>query len=213
MNAGAEADDAQKSLEDMRGGLLLTMKAVTKRDTQEAKPLPDCERSFGSSVQSGAVEMTGSSRRAEGEENKNAKNDPSFDLVPELPDDTLLEWIRIPTGIRNALEYAGLKTIGEVRQMTDQAFNSVPNFGSGSLKWLRARSGWHKTTGPNKITWGKVGKLTEPGRYLHHFGWLNITPDDLSVWEQFPEAAFTLLKVPSNNSQNEYRLGVFDIRP
>jgi hypothetical protein len=42
-----------------------------------------------------------------------------FDLGPDLPDNTLVEMVRIPTRIRNAIQYAGLKTIGDLRDTTD----------------------------------------------------------------------------------------------
>jgi DNA-directed RNA polymerase alpha subunit len=64
-----------------------------------------------------------------------------FDLGPDLPDDTLVEVVRIPTRIRNAIKYAGLKTIGELRETTDKTFASIPNLGRGSVKWLRERIG------------------------------------------------------------------------
>jgi hypothetical protein len=44
----------------------------------------------------------------------------------------------------------------------------------------------------NKVTWSQVGRVTEPGRYMFKFGWLTITAAELAVWEQFPQAAFTL---------------------
>jgi hypothetical protein len=46
----------------------------------------------------------------------------------------------------------------------------------------------------NKVTWEKVGHVTEPGRYMFRFGWLTIAPDDLAVWTQFPDASFTLVQ-------------------
>jgi len=64
-----------------------------------------------------------------------------FDLSPELPDDTLIEMVRLPTRIRNAVVYAGLKTIGDIRSTTDAAFASIPNLGPGSVNWLRSRLG------------------------------------------------------------------------
>ena len=64
-----------------------------------------------------------------------------FDLGPDLPDDTLVEMVRIPTRIRKAIKYAGLKTIGELRETTDKTFASIPNLGQGSVKWLRERIG------------------------------------------------------------------------
>ena len=38
----------------------------------------------------------------------------NIDLGPELPDDTLVEMVRLPTRIRNAVKFAGLKTIGDL---------------------------------------------------------------------------------------------------
>ena len=42
-----------------------------------------------------------------------------FDPVPNLPDDTLIEMVRFPAMIRNALTAGGLKTIGEIRASPD----------------------------------------------------------------------------------------------
>jgi len=64
-----------------------------------------------------------------------------FDLGPDLPADTLIEMVRLPTRIRNATNYAGLKTIGDLRETTDETFVSIPNLGPGSVKWLRAQLG------------------------------------------------------------------------
>ena len=41
--------------------------------------------------------------------------------APELPDDTPIENVRFPTKIRNALNAAGMKTIGEVRETSDDS--------------------------------------------------------------------------------------------
>ena len=38
-----------------------------------------------------------------------------------------------------ALCLSGLKTIGEIRETTDEAFASIPNLGAGSVKWIRAQ--------------------------------------------------------------------------
>src|SRR5260370_21622418 len=56
---------------------------------------------------------------------------------PELPDDTSVENVRFATRIRNALNVGGLKTIGEVREASDAALLSLPDFGSGSLSYVR----------------------------------------------------------------------------
>jgi hypothetical protein len=80
----------------------------------------------------------------------------------------------------------------------------------------------------NKITWQKAGRVTEPGRYMFTFGWLTITAEDLRVWQQFPDAAFTLVRLPQANSEaspnsgsqdspksdivaDEFHLGAFEI--
>jgi hypothetical protein len=64
----------------------------------------------------------------------------------------------------------------------------------------------------NKVTWQQVGRVTEPGRYMFRFGWLTITAEDLLVWEQFPNAAFTLVRTTSAESEDEFRLGAFELR-
>ena len=80
----------------------------------------------------------------------------------------------------------------------------------------------------NKITWQKAGRVTEPGRYMFTFGWLTVTAEDLQVWEQFPDAAFTLVPLPPGSSKassqdslppnsygdivpDEFHLGAFEI--
>ena len=61
-----------------------------------------------------------------------------------------------------------------------------------------------------KVTWRQVGRVTEPGRYMFRFGWLTIAAEDLAVWEQLPNAAFTLIRTASEIE--EYRLGAFELR-
>jgi hypothetical protein len=74
----------------------------------------------------------------------------------------------------------------------------------------------------NKVTWQQVGHVTEPGRYMFRFGWLTITPDDLAIWTQFPDASFTLVQTsvpplatetdePSIAETEEYHLGAFEL--
>jgi len=62
----------------------------------------------------------------------------------------------------------------------------------------------------NKITWQKAGSVTEPGRYMFTFGWLIVTADDLAIWRQFPNAAFTLVRT-GNEAEEEYHLGAFEL--
>ena len=71
----------------------------------------------------------------------------------------------------------------------------------------------------NKITWQKAGRVTEPGRYMFTFGWLTVAPEDIAVWERFPNASFTLVKTavtdaseePGEEPGEEFRLGAFDL--
>ena len=67
--------------------------------------------------------------------------------VPELPDDTLIEQVRFSTGIRNALNAAGMKTIGEVREMSDDNLLSLQDLGPSSISYLREALGLPSTDG------------------------------------------------------------------
>jgi len=55
--------------------------------------------------------------------------------------------------------------------------------------------------------------VTEPGRYIFRFGWLTVTAEDLAVWEQFPNAAFTLVMTAAATDVvgEEFRLGTFEL--
>ena len=64
----------------------------------------------------------------------------------------------------------------------------------------------------NKVTWSQVGRVTEPGRYMFKFGWVTITTAELAVWEQFPQAAFTLYRPWAAETEDDFRLGTFDCR-
>jgi hypothetical protein len=63
----------------------------------------------------------------------------------------------------------------------------------------------------NKVTWQQVGRVTEPGRYMFKFGWLTVVAEDLVVWEQFPDAAFTLVRIAAAEAEDEFQLGVFEL--
>ena len=66
----------------------------------------------------------------------------------------------------------------------------------------------------NKVTWQRAGLVTEPGRYLFRYGWLTVTAADLAIWQQFPEASFTLVNIPSEpDAPEEFHLGTFELRP
>jgi hypothetical protein len=70
-----------------------------------------------------------------------------IDPTPELPDDTPIENVQLPTRIRNALAAAGLKTVGEVRETADETFLSFQDLGSGSVTHLRETLGLPSTEG------------------------------------------------------------------
>ena len=72
----------------------------------------------------------------------------------------------------------------------------------------------------NKITWQRAGGVTEPGRYMFTFGWLTVTSDDLKIWNQFPDASFTLVELPTHGENGdgpeevrveEFHLGTFEL--
>jgi hypothetical protein len=65
----------------------------------------------------------------------------------------------------------------------------------------------------NKVNWDKVGRVTEPGRYMLRFGYVVITAEDLAIWTQFPDAEFALIEQPSEEPNGEFRLGAFDVTP
>ena len=60
-----------------------------------------------------------------------------FDPAPDLPDETPLETVRFPTRILNAFTYAGVRTLGEIREASDVTLASLPDLGAGSVRWLR----------------------------------------------------------------------------
>jgi DNA-directed RNA polymerase alpha subunit len=64
-----------------------------------------------------------------------------FDAAPNLPDETLIETVRFPTILRNALISAGLKTIGEIRAMSDDELRRITRIGKESLAYLRRTVG------------------------------------------------------------------------
>jgi hypothetical protein len=48
------------------------------------------------------------------------------------------------------------------------------------------------------------------------FGWLTVTAEDLAVWQQFPNASFTLVKTPTaaaaeEEAGEEFHLGAFEL--
>jgi DNA-directed RNA polymerase alpha subunit len=70
-----------------------------------------------------------------------------LDPTPELSDDTLISLVEFPTRILNVLAAAGLKTVGEVREASDEMLASLPNLGARSVSHLRETLGLPSTDG------------------------------------------------------------------
>jgi DNA-directed RNA polymerase alpha subunit len=64
-----------------------------------------------------------------------------LDPSPELPDNTSVSDVKLPTRIRNALAAAGITTIGEVRETSDATLLSFQDFGTKSAAYLRETLG------------------------------------------------------------------------
>jgi hypothetical protein len=55
--------------------------------------------------------------------------------------------------------------------------------------------------------------VTEPGRYIFKMGWLTVAAEDLGIWKQYPNAAFTLPRTaPAEEADDEFCLGTFELR-
>ena len=61
--------------------------------------------------------------------------------TPELPDPTPVHQLQLPPRIKNVLLAEGLKTVGEVRETSDDTLMSFPDFGQRSLTYLRDKFG------------------------------------------------------------------------
>jgi hypothetical protein len=72
--------------------------------------------------------------------------------TPELPDDTPIERVLFSTRIQNALRAADLKTVGQVREVSDETLISLPDFGKGSLSELRKKLGLPSTDGVRPVS-------------------------------------------------------------
>ena len=75
-----------------------------------------------------------------------------LDPTPELPDNMPIREVRFPTQIKNALFAAGLKTVGEVRRMPDEALLCLPDFGGASVAHLRETLGLPSTDGVRPVS-------------------------------------------------------------
>jgi DNA-directed RNA polymerase alpha subunit len=83
---------------------------------------------------------------------REAAEDSVVTPTPELPDNTPIERVLFSTRIQNALRSAGLKTVGEVRELSDETVISLPDFGKGSLSELRKKLGLPSTDGVRPVS-------------------------------------------------------------
>jgi DNA-directed RNA polymerase alpha subunit len=83
---------------------------------------------------------------------REAAEGPMVAPTPELPDDIPIERVQFSTRIQNALRAADLKTVGEVREISDETLISLPDFGRGSLSNLRMKLGLPSTDGVRPIS-------------------------------------------------------------
>jgi DNA-directed RNA polymerase alpha subunit len=67
--------------------------------------------------------------------------------TPELPDNISIREVLFPDRIKDALFAAGIKTVGEVREMSDEALVALPDIGDISLAFLRETLGLPSTAG------------------------------------------------------------------
>ena len=70
---------------------------------------------------------------------------PTLYPVPELPDDTPVEKVRFSARIRNAISATGWKTVGEIREASDETLLSLQDLGKGSVAHLRETLGLPST--------------------------------------------------------------------
>ena len=82
---------------------------------------------------------------------REATEGPMLAPTPELPDDTPIERVLFSSRIQNALRAADLKTVGEVREISDETLISLADFGKGSLSDLRKKLGLPSTDGVRSL--------------------------------------------------------------
>jgi DNA-directed RNA polymerase alpha subunit len=75
-----------------------------------------------------------------------------LDPTPELPDDTPLDNVELPARIRTVLAAAGLRTVGEVREISDETLLSFQDLGKTSVAHLRETLGLPSTDGVRPLS-------------------------------------------------------------
>jgi hypothetical protein len=107
---------------------------------------PELKVAIKAALEKGAevVHFSEKPRQTEGEEMSERT---AVQAAPELPDITPLDNVELPTRINNALAAAGLGTVGEVREASDEMLVSLPNLGTRSVAHLRETLGLPSTDG------------------------------------------------------------------
>ena len=83
---------------------------------------------------------------------REAVEGPMLTPAPELPNDTPIEKVRFSTRIRNALTAAGWKTIGEIREASDEALLGIQDLGKGPCPTSGKRWVCHRLTACGQVT-------------------------------------------------------------
>jgi DNA-directed RNA polymerase alpha subunit len=61
--------------------------------------------------------------------------------TPDLPDEMPIEKLQFTTRVQRALSVEGVKTVGEIREKSDQELLSFQNLGRRSVAYLRVALG------------------------------------------------------------------------
>lgn len=81
---------------------------------------------------------------------------------------------------------------------------------SVARRWARWISGTDSAM--NKITWGEIGMAKEPGQYRYRFGFVTVTAHDIAIWQQYPNAVFTVIEPSVYAELRIFKLGTFELR-
>jgi DNA-directed RNA polymerase alpha subunit len=93
---------------------------------------------------------------------REAATGPILYPAPGLPDETPVDNVRFSTRITNALNAAGVKTVGEIRQASNATLLSFQDLGTGSIAHLRKTLGQTPGGAPNPK--GTKGGLKAKGK-------------------------------------------------
>jgi DNA-directed RNA polymerase alpha subunit len=88
---------------------------------------------------------------------REAETGPIVYPVRGLPDETPIGNVRFSTRITNALNSAGVKTVGEIRQASDATLLSFQDLGAGSIAHLRETLGHTLGSAPKKPKGSNLG--------------------------------------------------------